>query len=223
MPLGTCVFLIDEGICGCKDFTKGNEMPIIPKRRCHYIDNRGIQCDTWFDAVDSRKLCPAHAEIITPGKNGNEESKVKYIDLVNDERKYCYHFLNGESQNQSQKLIFEFTDDAEGSVFEKLDNHIAFIEKVLEDMKARLHSARAVKSEKLDELSEEERKKLREHKIARATTEPQEKKASFKKDPIASLGKHGISADKAKMMLEIDDIDAYLAKFEEAKKNKKNL
>jgi hypothetical protein len=189
----------------------------VPYRRCFYIDDRGQQCDTWFPAIDDNKLCNPHREIITPGKNGNEEAKVKYIDLVNDERLYCYHFLNGEAQNQSQTLIHEFKDDAEGTIFEKLDSHIAFIEKVIEDMKARLHSSRAVRTEKLDELTEEERKHLRSIKIDKVFRPGKVKAPSFKADPVGFLAsKNKMSKTDASNLLEMDE-DALLAKFARAK------
>lgn len=194
----------------------------IPYRRCHYIDNRGEQCETWFPAVDTNKLCAPHSQIISPSpRNGNDEAKVRYIDLVNDERAYCYHFLSGESQNQSQTLIHEFKDDSEGTIFEKLDSHIAFIEKVIEDMKARLHSARAVRTEKLDELSESERAHLRTLKIDKEFKKKEkEKPISFKADPIGFLAKkNSMSKTDASALLDMDE-DALLAKFAEAKKKK---
>ena len=193
----------------------------VPHRRCIFLDERGQQCDTWFKAVDKNKLCPSHREIISPARNGNEQSSQNYIDLVNDERKYCYHFLDGSSQNQSQTLIYEFKDDSEGTVFDKLDSHIAFIEKVIEDMKARLHSAREVKLEKLDALSESERVELRKHKIDREfKKEPKEKTKSFKADPVGFLSKkNNMSKSDASDLLSMD-MDALLAKFELAKKNK---
>lgn len=191
-----------------------------PYRRCHYLNERGEQCETWFPAIDTNKLCPAHREIITPNGRVNEdpETKVRYIDLVNDERQYCYHFLSGESQNQSQTLIHEFKDDLEGTIFEKIDAHIAFIEKVLEDMKARLHSARAVRTEKLDELTEEERKVLRSQKIDKEFKKvPKEKLPSFKADPIGFLSKkNNMSRVDSEALLSMDD-DALLAKFARAK------
>jgi hypothetical protein len=150
--------------------------------------------------------------------NGRIENSPKYIDLVNDERSYCYHFLDGSAQYQSQKLIFEFADDSEGSLYDKLDNHIAFLEKVIEDVKARLHSARAVKSEKLDSLSEEERAERRKVKIDKAFKA--DKVKSFKADPVGNLvKKQGMSASDASDLLNMD-MDALLAKFASAKKNK---
>jgi hypothetical protein len=192
-----------------------------PYRRCYYLDDRGEQCEKWFPATDDNKLCLDHREFMGVNGHANPANTAKYIDLVNDEREYCYHFLSGARQKQSKTLIFEFKDDEDGTVFEKIDSHIAFIEKVLEDMKARLHSARAVKSEKLDELSEEERKELRKQKVEKAINPERAKKAkSFKSDPIGNLTKSGLSADKAKALMEIDDIDAFLERFNKAKENK---
>jgi hypothetical protein len=192
---------------------------MIPHRRCIYVYNTGQQCDIYFEAIDHNKLCLAHRESSHVNGKINEESKIKYIDLVNDQRNYCYHFLDGSAQNQSKKLIFEFKDDEEGSVFEKLDAHIAFIDKVLEDMKARLHSTRAVRAEKLDNLSEEERAKLKAHKIERAMN-PEKKSKSFKADPVGNLmKKNNLSGNDAKDLLNMD-VDALLAKFENAKLNK---
>ena len=193
-------------------------------RRCFYLDACGQQCENWFGDEIETRLCVDHRETIQgPGGKINEEAKVRYIDLVNDQREYCYHFLSGEAQVQSKSFIFEFLDDSEGTIFHKIDAHIAFIEKVIEDMKARLHSTRAVKTEKMDELSDDERKELRKQKIEKAINPDKPKKTkSFKSDPIGSLAKTGISADKAKAMLEMDDIDSFLEKFNKAKENKAN-
>lgn len=198
----------------------------IPYRRCFYLDDRGQQCDAWFPAVDDNKLCGPdknnHRALINVNGHINEPETPKYIDLVNDERRYCYHFLDGTSQNQSQTLIHEFKDDQDGTIFEKLDSHIAFIEKIIEDMKARLHSARAVRAEKLDELSEEERKHLRTLKIDKQVREKVEKQKlpSFKVDPIGFLSKkNSMSKTDASALLEMDE-DALLAKFANAKKLK---
>ena len=194
--------------------------PNVPRQRCCHLDERGQQCDSWFPAVDKSKLCPLHSQSVRT--NGRVENTPLYIDLVNDERSYCYHFLDGTEQKQEKTLIFEFKDDESGTVFDKLDSHIAFLEKVIEDVKARLHEARAVKSEKLDELTEDQREERRKVKIDKAFKPSATKTASFKSDPIAHLTKkQGMSASDANDLLNMD-MDALLAKFEASKKLKEN-
>ena len=190
-----------------------------PYRRCVHMDEKGTQCDKWFPATTSEKLCNDHRLHPNEKEKQSEEQKVRYIDLVNDERKYCYHFLDGTAQEQKQTLIFEFKDDEEGTVFDKIAAHTSFLEKVIEDVKARLHSARAVNTEKLENLSEEERKELRKIKIERAVKG--EKKKREKKDKIEKtksdwkdkLSKLGASLDM--------DEDAMLEKFKELARKKK--
>ena len=190
----------------------------VPHRRCIYLDERGQQCDKWFRAINASKLCDVHSRCNSPSLS--EESKVRYIDLVNDERKYCYHFLDGSAQLQSKTLIYEFKDDSEGSLFDKLDSHIAFLEKVIEDTKARLHSARATKAEKLDELTEEERVERRKVKIDKTINPTKAKVVSFKADPIGNLvKKNNMSQSDASDLLNMD-MDALLAKFKASKKLK---
>lgn len=205
------------------------EIPIksrIPQRRCIYLDDRGMQCDKWFDAIDENKLCAAHQEIVSPStRNGQtEEQKTKYIDLVNDERRYCYHFQDGTAQNQDQKLIYEFKDDEDGTVYEKIDRHIAFLEKVLEDVKARLQSgARAVRNEKLSLLSEEERKRLREIKIERVTKESAPKR--LKTERIKNEWKEKLSSIGASIDMDPDEMIARFKAMKAAKESaqKENL
>jgi hypothetical protein len=85
-------------------------------------------------------------------------------------------------------------------------------------MKTRLHSARDVKSEKLVALSEAERVELRKIKVSKAINP--ERAKSFKSDPVGNLmKKQGMSKEDATDMLSLD-VDALLAKFAEAKKNK---
>jgi hypothetical protein len=90
-------------------------------------------------------------------------------------------------------------------------------------MKARLHSARAVRGEKLDALSESERSELRKIKLDKAVKEPKvkaDKAPSLKKDPVSYLMKtKKMSEADAKESLNMD-VDALLAKFELARKNK---
>lgn len=222
-------FKFDEHLPNLHDLNKfcafhggksNSHMPITPFRRCIHLDERGQQCESYFEALGSDKLCETHRAVPSTGnRNGQtEEQKVRYIDLVNDERTYCYHFLDGSSQNQDKTLIHEFKDDAEGTIFEKLDRHIGFLEKVIEDTKARLHSARAVKIEKLENLTEEQRKELRKIKIEKAVKSPSS--PSIKKDPTGYLMKKNNMSEKDANALLTMDADDLIAKFKKMKELK---
>ena len=166
-----------------------------PYRRCCNINEAGLQCETWFPAINDSKLCDVHSSIATP--NGTQENKVKYIDLVNTERATC-HTMS----------------------FEELDIHIAELEKVLENQKTKLYSALATRSEKIDKLSEEERKELRKIKVDRAVRETPVRKATIKSDPIKYLMQSkGMSEQESKDMMSMD-IDEYLLKYKKNKENK---
>ena len=207
-------------------YLHGGKPLMTPMRRCIHMDERGIQCDTWFNAETDDKLCEPHRTIASPSaRNGqSEEQKVRYIDLVNEQRVYCYHFKDGTTEQQDKTLIFEFKDNADGTVFDKLDRHIAFLEKVLEDVKIRLSTSRAVKGEKLDKLSEEERKELRKIRITRAVEEKTSSRTpSIKKDPLAHLMKtKGISQSDAKSLLNMDP-EELIAKFKAAQAAKEQV
>jgi len=162
-----------------------------------------------------------HREIISPNGRISKENTPKYIDLVNDERKYCYHFQDGTAQDQEDTLIFKFHDDSDGTREDKIDARIAFFEKIIEDIKAHLHTARAIKSEDLDSLSEEERKERQKIRIDRALNKNKpEKIKPFKSDPIGNLmKKQGMSKKDAIDFLNLD-FDTLIQKFEHAKELK---
>lgn len=150
---------------------------MIPFRRCSYLDSQGLQCEKWFPAEGSDKLCDLHSGVIRP--NGTDVNKVKYIDLVNVTRAAC-HLMT----------------------IDTLDEHIAGLEKELEDLKTKLYASTASRREKLDALTEEERKELRKIKIERAVTQPTSKQPTIKSNPIAyAMKKFNLSEEKAKELL----------------------
>lgn len=152
------------------------------QRRCIYINETGLQCETWFpfdESQMSERLCPAHRELITPSRAANNDViKEKYIDQVNAVRAQVYQMS-----------------------FDEIDAHIASLEKELEKVKTSLFTTRAVKNEKLEQLSEEERKKLRAIKVEKAIeAKRKEKTPSFVSDPIGFLMKKypNMSEDQAR-------------------------
>ena len=154
-------------------------------RRCIYIDSDGIQCEHWVPISKNTKLCLVHSDTINP--TDSPESKERYIDLVNDQREFCYQFKDGSESHQDKTLVFEFKDDGEGTKLDKIEKHIAFLERVLEDVRARTYATKAIRGEQLDALSEEERKKRRAIKVERVARETREKKPTIKSDPVKYL------------------------------------
>lgn len=164
-----------------------------PIRRCYYMNEQGLQCETWFPVKhDDSKLCDVHRNVATT--NGTQEQKVLYINLVNEERAICYKMSP-----------------------EELDAHIAQLEKVLEETKAKILQSKAVRKENYDKLTEEERKELRkirvDHEVKKSLVPEREKAPSFKKDPIANLMQSkGFSKEDARDLMSMDE-DALLEKF----------
>jgi hypothetical protein len=192
----------------------------VPYRRCGSLDSKGLQCENWFPAEEGTRFCVTHQLGAKIGIQASDEQKARYIDLVNEQREYCYHFLDGSSQDVDRTLIFEFKDNESGTRYEKLDRHIAFLEKALEDVKARLFTSKAVKREDLDKLTEEERAELRKIKVTREVQKVKEKKVSVKSDPLKHLMQsRGMSESDAKSFLN-DDIDELMAKYKAAKESK---
>jgi hypothetical protein len=138
--------------------------------RCRYIEPNGHQCDSWYLFVDEdHKLCAEHAGILptnnTPIPDNN--SKSEYITLLNEQRLYCY----------------QMTDD-------QLEEHIARIDAEIAIWKAKGLTARAIKTERFEKMTEEELAERRKFVINRAVETSERKtakqvKPSLKSDPIA--------------------------------------
>lgn len=155
--------------------------------RCQFVDDAGLECDKWFESAGggvSNKFCPAHANGAMSVDNAlkDDSAKSAYITLVNETR----------------VLVAAMTLD-------QIDEHIAGIEAVIEAERTKLLTSRAVKSEKLDELTEDERKTRRATKIPKTdkpVKAPTTKATTMAKDPVAYLmEKHGLSREQAMSML----------------------
>src|SRR6516162_358521 len=128
----------------CKAFhRKGGKM--IEKNeftRCKYVSEQGTECGEWF-RVDGGKFCPKYHRSIP--NVGNKET---FIKLMNSERENCFKMSNDE-----------------------LEIHIRDIEARIESFVQRertlLASARAVRAERYEKMSEEERKELRKIQVGK--------------------------------------------------------
>lgn len=171
--------------------------------RCEYMGpETGLQCEIWFEARERKysesgemlpMFCPEHEKGVTT-QNGRE----KYIELVNIQREYC---------NRMD--------------LDALDAHIAKIEAVIEDQKRDLLTARAVKQDKLQNLSEAERIERLKYKVKKSETPKSTTSTpTLKSDPVAYLGKRGLSADKAKDLLTMN-VDDLLKKYQQKKGDQK--
>ena len=164
--------------------------------RCVYSDETGRQCETFFKYEDGGSLlCAMHFGSCSPQLASMNENKGSYLEFVNNERAQCVNMS-----------------------FDELDEHIAKIERIIELERTKLLAARATKTEKMDNLSEDERKIRRATKIiidengdvveVKRGRKPnvlgteQPKRTSMKQDPIKHMmEKFNMTESQAKEML----------------------
>jgi len=177
--------------------------------RCEYISpNSGQQCEVWFPSIERQKdnsgnllpiLCPDCAKIANPSTQ-----KTAYIEAVNVQKLYCYKMF--------EKGIEEG--------FSLLDEHIAKIEAAIQEQKDLLWSARAVRAEKEQSLSESEYNERRKYKVKVAVDKAAKPKTvSMKKDPIAALTSKIGDKQKAADLLSMDP-DEFIAKYQAKRKKR---
>lgn len=163
--------------------------------RCQYTDDSGMQCEKWFDAAKKPdptliKFCPDHDGIIGEKLAADPDVKERYIDLVNGHR----------------KIVAEMNID-------EIDEHIAGLEKLIEAERTKLLTSRAVRAEKIDKLTDEEREVRRSIKLERAKN-PEKKssraskvqtisnKPTIKSDPVGYLmANYGFTREQAESQL----------------------
>lgn len=128
--------------------------------RCTHIDPTGQQCDKWIRVTPSeRHLCAAHNPA-AKRQVDEMDSKARYIDLVNTARKRCADMS-----------------------YDDLDLHISGLMDEMECLKAKLFTAKAVQSEKLEAMDDAERQKRRRVKVVLSSPIPKEQGgASSKRD-----------------------------------------
>lgn len=156
--------------------------------RCKFISG-SQECETWFP-VDGNKFCAIHRSI--PSTNGSEEQLKSYIDLANQDRSFV--------ANMS---------------FEEIDNHISNLQAQMEDLKRQMLQARAVKSERIERLTEEERRELRKKTLNyEVQKQPKEPKPKTIEEKIAKTLKTNVGVANDLLTMDIDEL---MKKYQKAK------
>jgi len=146
--------------------------------------------------VDGEKFCPKYHRGI-PATNGNDLQKQTYIDACNKVRSIAATLS-----------------------FEQLDEHIQKLEAEFEELKATLKrdilQYRAVRSERIEKMTEDERRELRKIKIqhevhSKKQAEPKPKTIEGKLAKVLKT-----SESTAKDMLSMD-FDSLMEKYKKAK------
>lgn len=150
--------------------------------RCIYeSEDTKVQCDSWFNSADGGSMCILHRNPISTHLAAIGINKEEYIEHRDAQAKICYEMTLPE-----------------------IEEHISKIERVIEIERTNLLTARAVKSDKVNKLTEEERAERRKIKTPKLILEPAVKKNSMKTDPVKYLmEKNGWTEEMAKMMLDL--------------------
>lgn len=153
-------------------------------RRCHFINSENnVQCESWFASHDnSGNLCPVHIGFVGTTLASNGINKAEYIDARHVAEKSLREKLIGLDAQQSCNL---------------LDAHISSIERIIEEQKTLSLTARAIRSEVIEGMSETDRqarrlmrvpKSERVEKAPRIKGTPEEMLSAFmKKYPSMTL------------------------------------
>ena len=132
--------------------------------RCAFESVDGTECQSWFPSHEGT-LCIIHRGINSAVLASNGINKAEFIAETNDEQKSLRELIAGKSANEACSL---------------LDAHIAKLEKIIEAEKNKYYSARAIRAEVIEGLSEEERQIRRRAKVDSRPNEVKEKKSSKK-------------------------------------------
>lgn len=108
--------------------------------RCHYTSPDGVECSMWIEKKNG-DLCYLHKDIVSHSLAANSVNKSEYIDF----RKEDELTFRGQYQGKTNQ---------EACVI--LDAHIANCEKEIERMKITHATAKALRSEVIDNMTAEE-------------------------------------------------------------------
>lgn len=159
--------------------------------RCRYVSDDGLECEKWFQPTPEMnsgkdpRFCELHRGIVSPSTiTTTDNTKSQYIEV----------------RNQEVALVVDMT-------LEQIDAHIAGLEKQLELLKTRVISSRAVRADKIEKLTDEERAARKKIHVERPATNDKPKAAkpaSIKKDPVAALMAKGMSEKMARQLLDME-------------------
>lgn len=160
--------------------------------RCHYVSDDSIECASWFPRGEGN-LCIVHRGIVSSTLAANGHNKEQYIGARKEAELSLRERINGKTPQESCGI---------------LDAHIAGIEKIIEEQKLLALTARALRSEVIEGLSDEERQIRRRMKVPKseAKVKSSGKLIGTDEDKIKKLmSKHsGMTEAGARMLLGLD-------------------
>ena len=167
-------------------------------KRCQYVSPEGIECEVWFPLADGEIYCEKyHRGIPSVSDEANGEQKQLYIDLCNAERNLCATMT-----------------------LDQLDAHIATIEAAIEEFLARekpkRNTARAVRAEKLEALTEDQRRERRKIKLAKEVKEGRKVLSKPSKPRIKRTTIFDNMSIADKQAAVTGDIEEMIRKYQEA-------
>ena len=161
--------------------------------RCHFINSENnVQCESWHSKGDG-DMCPVHIGFVSSTLAANGIAKDEYISARKDIEQSLRARLSGLDEQASCNL---------------LDAHIAGIEKIIEEQKIISLTARAIRSEMIEGMSESDRQIRRNMKVPKSA-ESKPKTVRIKGSPEdmlkAFMVKYpSMTLDGAKEMLGLD-------------------
>lgn len=141
--------------------------------RCHYVSADSIQCESWHSRADG-DMCPVHRGIVSTVLASNGHSKDEYISARKAAEVSLREKIHGLNAQEQCNVI---------------DAHIAGIEKIIEEQKTLALTARAIRSEVIEGMSETDRQLRRLMKVPRAEKSDKPRKQKISGTPQEMLAK----------------------------------
>lgn len=147
--------------------------------KCQYESaDTKVECDVWYSSEEDQKFCILHRNTINASLAAAGINKESYIEHRDKKAKFCYEMS-----------------------LDELDKHISEIERIIELEKSNLMTARAVRADKIEKLTDDEREVRRRIKTPKAIQAPLTAKGKAIEDLMKKLK---INKETAIMMLEDD-------------------